>query len=206
MGVELARDRLPLTLLLDVGANVTLKLPLCPAGRVSGRPLRLNPDPVIAAWETVRSDPPELPRTSDCVALLPTGTLPKLMLDGLTVSWAVATSEYRRMFSRTSPHPITLHGKPRCLTAWPFLRRANAARAGGYGATAPSIPAEHERLSRLRVMKGAASAVFPEDQAIERSQKGMLKGFSVSTWRVHSTTFWVITPLMGNPGAVGLVR
>jgi len=70
--------------------------------------------------------------------------------------------------------------------------------AGGYGATAPSIPAERERLSRLRVMKGAASAVFPEDQAIERSQKGMLKCFSVSTWRVHSTTFWVITPLVGN--------
>ena len=49
MGVELARERLPLTLPLDVGAKVTLRLKLCPAARVSGRPLRLNPDPVIAA-------------------------------------------------------------------------------------------------------------------------------------------------------------
>ena len=130
MGVELARVRLPLTLPLDCGAKVTLKLKLCPVGRVSGRPLRLNPDPVIAAWETVRSDPPELPRTSNCVALLPTGTLLKLMLEGLTVNCPVATSEYRTTFSRTSPHQITLHGKPGCLTAWPSLHRANAARPG----------------------------------------------------------------------------
>jgi hypothetical protein len=47
------------------GAKITLRLALCPAARVSGRPLRLNPDPVIAACETVRFDPPELPRTSD---------------------------------------------------------------------------------------------------------------------------------------------
>jgi hypothetical protein len=65
MAVELARERLPLTLPLDFGAKVTLKLKLCPAARVSGRPLRLNPNPVIAACETVRFDPPELPRTSD---------------------------------------------------------------------------------------------------------------------------------------------
>src|SRR5713101_478483 len=120
MGFELTRERLPLTLPLDCGAKITLKLALCPAARVSGRPLRLNPDPVIAACETVRFDPPELPKTSNCVALLPTGTLPKLMLDGLTVICAVDTSEYRRTFSRTSPHPITLHGKPGCLTVWPF--------------------------------------------------------------------------------------
>jgi len=130
MAVELNRERLPLTLPLDFGAKITLKLALCPAARVSGRPLRLNPDPVIAAWETVRSDPPELPRTSNCVALLPTGTLLKLMLEGLTVNCPVATSEYRTTFSRNSPHQITLHGKPGCLTAWPSLHRANAARPG----------------------------------------------------------------------------
>ena len=49
MGVELAREMLPLTLPPDFGAKVTLRLALCPAARVSGRPLRLNPDPVIAA-------------------------------------------------------------------------------------------------------------------------------------------------------------
>jgi hypothetical protein len=65
MGVELARERLPLTLPLDFGAKMTLKLALCPAARVSGRPLRLNANPVIAACETVRFEPPELPRTTD---------------------------------------------------------------------------------------------------------------------------------------------
>ena len=65
MGVQLTKERLPLMLPLDFGAKITLKLALCPAARVSGRPLRLNPDPVIAACETVRFDPPELPRTSD---------------------------------------------------------------------------------------------------------------------------------------------
>ena len=51
VGVELTRERLLLTLPLDVGAKVTLKLALCPVTRVSGSagPLRLNPDPVIAA-------------------------------------------------------------------------------------------------------------------------------------------------------------
>ena len=132
MAVELTRERLPLTLPLDCGAKMTVKLALCPAARVSGRagPRRLNPDPVIAAWETVRFEPPELPKTSACEALLPTGTLLKLMLDGVTVSCAVDTSEYRRMFSRTSPHPITFHDKPGCLTAWPFYHRATAARPG----------------------------------------------------------------------------
>src|SRR5713101_418255 len=118
---------------------------------------------------------------SNCVALLPTRILPKLMLDGLTVNCAVATSEYRRMFSRTSPHPNTLHGKPGRLTAWPFLPCLRCT-AGGYGATAPSIPAEHEGFSRLRVVKCAASAVFPEDQTIKRSQRGMLRCFLVSAW------------------------
>ena len=65
MGVQLTKERLLLMLPLDFGAKITLKLALCPAARVSGRPLRLNPDPVIAACETVRFDPPELPRTSD---------------------------------------------------------------------------------------------------------------------------------------------
>ena len=51
MGVELTKERLPLTLPLDCGVKITLKLALCPVARVNGRagPLRLNPDPVIAA-------------------------------------------------------------------------------------------------------------------------------------------------------------
>ena len=44
------------------------------------------------------------------------------------------------------------------------------------------MPAEHEGFSQLKGVKGAASEVFPEDQPIERSQKGMLRCFLVSTW------------------------
>ena len=43
--------RLPVTLAEDGGANVTVKLVLCPADSVTGdaRPLKVNPAPVIAA-------------------------------------------------------------------------------------------------------------------------------------------------------------
>jgi len=37
MAVELTRERLPLTLPLDWGAKITLKLALCPAASVRGR-------------------------------------------------------------------------------------------------------------------------------------------------------------------------
>ena len=70
-----------------------------------------------------------------------------------------------------------------------FLYRASAARPGGYGATAPSIPAEHEGFSRLKLVKSAASAVFSEYPEIERSQKGMLRGLLVSTWMSVQTIF-----------------
>ena len=45
-------------------------------------------------------------------ARLPDGTLLKFTLDGLTLSCPVATSAYRRTFSRTRQHPTTFHGKP----------------------------------------------------------------------------------------------
>ena len=76
--------------------------------------------------------------------------------------------------------------------------------AGGYVATAPSIPAEHEGFSRLKLVKSAASAVFPEYPEIERSQKGMLRCLLVSTVGVRSGNFLVITPLNGNLGAVAV--
>lgn len=42
---------LPVTLVADWGANVTVKLALCPADSVTGndRPLKVNPAPLIAA-------------------------------------------------------------------------------------------------------------------------------------------------------------
>jgi hypothetical protein len=48
------------------GANVTLKVKLCPAGRVNGklRPLILKPVPVELASDTVTLDSPELVRVA----------------------------------------------------------------------------------------------------------------------------------------------
>jgi len=176
MGFELTRERLPLTLPLDCGAKTTLKLALCPAARVSGRGKlpRLN-GAVTVAWETVRLDPPELPRTSACVALLPAGTLPKFMLDWLTVSCAVATSAYRRALSRTRPHPITLHGKPGRFITSPSCAVLGHGR--GIWSTAPSIRRERKKTSRLRLGKGATSASLQESRKIGRSQRGMLGSF-----------------------------
>lgn len=77
--------RLPLAAPLAVGANVTLKLVLCPAFRVTGAviPLSVNPDPLIPTWEIVTLDPPLLVTVSERALLLPTVTLPKLRVLGL---------------------------------------------------------------------------------------------------------------------------
>jgi len=74
----------PFTKPLDWGANVTLKLVLCPGESVNGgvNPLKLKPLPVAVAWEILRLEPPEFVRVSEVVRLLPIETLPKPMLAG----------------------------------------------------------------------------------------------------------------------------
>ena len=96
---------------LDAGEKTTLIVALCPAARVKdeARPLRLNPFPVIVPPETVKADFPELPNFRVWVELVPARTLPKLMLEGLTVSCPLASSAYRRMFNRRKP--VALHGQ-----------------------------------------------------------------------------------------------
>src|ERR1043166_1972542 len=73
------------------GANVTVKGTLCPAGTVAGKviPESENPAPFQLAEETVML---VLPAVSDpdWVALLPTPTLPKLMLAGVSPSCPAA--------------------------------------------------------------------------------------------------------------------
>jgi hypothetical protein len=56
--------RLPLTVLPDVGVNVTLKFTLWPKLRVVGKlkPLAVKPEPVALAAEIVTLAPPELVR------------------------------------------------------------------------------------------------------------------------------------------------
>jgi len=74
----------PFTEPLDWGANVTLKLVLCPGESVNGgvNPLKLKPLPVAVAWEILRLEPPEFVRVSEVVRLLPIETLPKPMAAG----------------------------------------------------------------------------------------------------------------------------
>ena len=82
----------PLTAPVDCGAKVTLQLTLCPAGRVSGRVIPLNPKPlpVSVTCEMVRVLPPGLVRVITWGwLLLPTVTEPKLTLEGLTPSCGV---------------------------------------------------------------------------------------------------------------------
>ena len=62
----------PFTKPLDWGANVTLKLVLCPGESVNGgvNPLKLKPLPVAVAWEILRLEPPEFVRVTEVVRLL----------------------------------------------------------------------------------------------------------------------------------------
>ena len=155
MEVELRRERIPLALPLAFGVNETLKTTCCPAERVSGRagPLTLKPNPTSAAWETVTADCPELPRTRDWTALLPTWTLLKFTLDGLTASCPLAAAAKRRMLNRTDP--LTWNGKLTGLKASPLAPCYRCA-VGGFRQLHPSTTRSARQVSRLRPVKGAA--------------------------------------------------
>jgi hypothetical protein len=79
---------LPLALPAETGANVTLKVALCPAVSVAGVeiPLTEKPDPLLATFETVRVEPPVLVMVSVSTCLLPSVTLPKFKLVGFAPS------------------------------------------------------------------------------------------------------------------------
>jgi len=76
-------ERLPVTLPAEFGAKITPKVKLCPGIKVSGRfnPLTLKAEPERLAWVMLTLEPPELVSVSDWVELLPTCTLPKLMVE-----------------------------------------------------------------------------------------------------------------------------
>src|SRR2546425_5341213 len=104
LGALLTSERLPDTLPVAVGANCTLKVLDCPAPRVSGNvsPLMLKPAPVKLPCAMVKLALPELVKVRFCTPVLPTSTLPKLTLGGVT------RSEERRVGkecrSRWSPY------------------------------------------------------------------------------------------------------
>ena len=80
-------DRVEVMAPAVAGANVTDRFTLEPAARVYGKvmPLRLKPDPVTLAAETLTLEPPVLDTVSVCVWLLPTVTFPRFMLLGVAV-------------------------------------------------------------------------------------------------------------------------
>jgi hypothetical protein len=73
----------------DAGVNFAVYVADWPALSVRGRviPLPLNPVPDVVICEIVKFAFPVLLIEMDCVPLLPTLTLPKLTLAGLTESW-----------------------------------------------------------------------------------------------------------------------
>ncbi len=88
MRALLTSERLPDTLPVVVGANCTLRVLDCPGGRVSGKvsPLMVKPAPVALACAMVKLAVPELVKVRFCRPVLPTSTLPRLMLGGVTES------------------------------------------------------------------------------------------------------------------------
>jgi len=89
-GALLEIETLPLTLPLAVGANFTVNVEFCPVLIVRGvvTPLTLYPVPETLTAETVRLAVPELVSVIVWDPLLPTVTLPKATLVGLTESCA----------------------------------------------------------------------------------------------------------------------
>lgn len=88
----------------------------------------MKPVPDEVALVMVNLDQPEFVRVSDCVWLLPTETLPKLMLEGFTVSWLAAPDEVNARIApkkknKRSPHEILLHLEPKVFTARPLVPR-----------------------------------------------------------------------------------
>jgi hypothetical protein len=84
----LTTEIVPLAEPAAVGANVIVKVALCPPARVSGteRPLVLKPEPVTVSPETTTLALPVSVSVAVWEALLPTLMLPRLTLAGVTLS------------------------------------------------------------------------------------------------------------------------
>ncbi len=109
---------------LALGAKVVVTRTVRPGTRVSGRarPVVLSPAPATLAWEMVRFELPVLLRTSARDNLLPIETLPKLTVEGLTVSWPGAVVAKRKMLSRTNPPLTNIREEPRGFNSLLLLR------------------------------------------------------------------------------------
>src|SRR2546426_25701 len=107
----LTSEMLPDALLVAVGANCTLKVLDCPAATVSGKvsPLMLKPAPVTGPCAMVRMAPPEFVKARLCTPALPTSTLPKLTLGGVTESWGCTPVPLRNVAAAAVVSSLSLH-------------------------------------------------------------------------------------------------
>jgi hypothetical protein len=84
-GASDTTEMLPETLAVDAGVNVALKVMLLPAASVCAeKPVTANPVPVTLSDETDRFAVPVFFTVIAFVAVVPSATLPKLTLDGVT--------------------------------------------------------------------------------------------------------------------------
>jgi hypothetical protein len=76
----LVTTRLPVTLLAEAGAKLTVRGNDLPAATVTvpDNPVKEKPAPLMAAWEMVTLPVPLFVSVTVCDALLPTKALPKL--------------------------------------------------------------------------------------------------------------------------------
>jgi hypothetical protein len=86
VGALLANERLPVTFPPALGVKPTVNVTDCPGVTVRGRlsPLRLKPVPATTACEMTRFAFPGLLALTVCVFVVPSGTVPKAMLEGTT--------------------------------------------------------------------------------------------------------------------------
>ena len=101
----------PVTLPVEVGSKLTLKLAVWPAASVRGMlgPLTLKPVPDAVAVEIVTLALPVFVATMGSVLELPTVTLPKATLDGLRLSVAEVDEAVRTKALESACHaPLTV--------------------------------------------------------------------------------------------------
>jgi len=108
-GAFVVSEMLPETLPEEVGAKTAFNVTLLPAEIVwAERPVMPKPAPAALNCEIVRFALPVFVRVTVCELLPPTLTLPKLTLDGVTVSCGCAPVPLREIVSESEASPTTV--------------------------------------------------------------------------------------------------
>jgi hypothetical protein len=108
-GAFVVSEMLPEELPVEVGAKTALNVALLPAAIVCGeKPGIVNPAPVTPPCEIVRLALPTFFSVTVCELLPPTLTLPKLTLDGVTVSCGCVPVPLRAIVSELEASPVNV--------------------------------------------------------------------------------------------------